>query len=185
MKSLDNSESSLKYLSLKQIRRLINYINNSRDKLMIRVLYETGCSLVELTEIKVKDVLGNKIRIKNSENNEIRFPRISGKLAKDIKLYILGNNLDKDSFLISTRQSESISEKRIRQIIQEYTKEVFSEKINPQSFRYFHIAHAYTNGVLLENISKQIGITTYRIFQILEELNLSTKQNYNKFLKKV
>ncbi len=185
MKDLENSESSLKYLSLRQIRKLIKHISNARDKLMIRVLYETGCSLVELTEIKVKDILGNKIKIKSSEDNEIRFSQISGKLAKDIKQYIIGNGLGKDSFLISTRQSPDISEKRVRQLIQEYTREVFSEKINPQSFRYFHIAHAYSNGVLLENISKQIGITTYRIFQILDELNLKTSQNYNIFLKKV
>ena len=61
----------------------------------------------------------------------------------------------------------------------------FLEKINPQSFRYFHIAHAYKNGVLLESISRQIGITTFRIFKILSELNISPSQNYNQFLKKV
>lgn len=160
-------------------------ITDVRDKLMIRVLYETGCSLIELTHIQVKDILGNKIKIKNPETKEIRFSYISGKLAKDIKQFVLGNNLNKDTCLISTRQSSRISEKRVRQLIHFYTQLVFSEKINPQSFRYFHIAHAYSNGVLLETISKQIGITSYRIFQIISELNLNTTQNYNQFLKKV
>lgn len=185
MDNLENSESSLKYLSLKQIRLLIRSISDNRDKLMIRVLYESGCSLVELTNIKVKDILGNRIKIINPETKEIRFSCISGKLAKDLRLYVLGNNFKKDAYLISTRQSSRISEKRIRQLIHEYTQKVFSEKINPQSFRYFHIAHAYSNGVLLENISAQIGITTYRIFQIINELNLHSVQNYNQFLKKV
>ena len=185
MNKLKTSDSSILYLSLKQIRQLIRSIDDARDKLMIRILYESGCTLIELTNIKVKDINGNKIKIFNPENREIRFSFISSKLSKDLRLYILGNNLKKNSNIIATRQSSSISEKRIRQIIQMHTKRVFLEKINPQSFRYFHIAHAYKNGVLLESISRQIGITTFRIFKILSELNISPSQNYNQFLKKV
>jgi len=117
------------------------------------------------------------------ETKEVRYPQISSKLNKDIKLYIKGNALT--GYLIATRQSSRISQKRIRQIIQKHTKKVFSKKINPQSFRYYHIAHAYSNGVLLETIAKQLGITTFRIFSILEEFSLAPKHNYNNFLKRI
>ncbi len=185
MQRLKTSESSLNYLSLEQIRKLVSSVSDTRDNLIIRVLYETGCSLNELTAIKVNHLLGSRIRIKNTETKEIRHSTISAKLAKDLRLFIKGNRLDDRSCLFSTRQSDSISEKRIRQIIQKYTKDEFSEKINPQSFRYYHIAHAYSNGMMLETIARQIGITTARIFKILSEMKISPKQNYNKFLRKV
>ena len=178
-----SSESSLQYLSLREVKNLIDSIENIRDKLSLRILYETGCTLRELVNIKVKDIQGNKIKVVDPETKEIRYPQISSKLSKDIKLYIKGNALT--GYLIATRQSSKISEKRIRQIIQKHTKKVFSIKINPQSFRYYHIAHAYSNGVLLETIAKQLGITTFRIFSIIDELRLNPGHNYNNFLKRI
>lgn len=177
------NNNRLTYLELDEIRGFLSSIDNARDKLLIRILYETGCSLIELTNIKIEDIAGNKIKIK--EDKKIRFSRISGKLSKDIKMFVEGNKLKKDSYLISTRQSNQISEKRIRQLIQKYTKK-YRQKINPQMFRYYHIAHAYQNGVFIENISNQLGITKYRIFQVLNELGFKPSQNhYNNFLRKI
>ena len=173
MKKKKNSES---YISLKDVRGLISSIRSARDKLMLRILYESGCSLVELVEIKVSDISGNKIKI---HHGKLRFSSVSGKLAKDIREYIKGNQLSANTYLISTRQSNKISEKRVRQLILGYTK------INPQKFRYFHIAHAYLNGVFIENIAKQIGLTTYRIFQILNNMGLAPQNRYNQFLKRI
>jgi integrase len=173
------------YLTLNQVRTLIKSISNARDKFMLRLLYETGCSLNELVTIKAKDIQGKIVKIIDNDTKQLRFSHISSKLAKDLKLYIKGNNFAKESFVIRTRQSPNISERRVRQLIQYYSKLHLKITINPQKFRYFHIAHAYTNGILLESISKQVGITTYRIFQILSELKITTTNNYNPFLKKI
>lgn len=184
--SQKTKEVSESYLSLQEIRKLISSISDMRDKLMIRLLYETGCTLIELVNIKVSDILGNKIKILEPETKEIRFSRISGKLAKDLSFYIKGNNLSKDAHILSTRQSQKISEKRVRQLIQDYTKKISSRKINPQMFRYYHISHAYHNGILLENIAKQTGITPYRVFQVITDFKIKPKQDhYNQFLSKV
>lgn len=184
--TINSSESSKSmYFELKDIRQFLASISKARDRLMLRLLYETGCSLVELVEIKIKDILGQKIIIKNLEKSNYRYSKISSKLAKDLMLYIKGNNLDKKSYLFSTRQGQSISKKRIRQLIHYYSQKYLNTKINPQSFRYMHIAHAYSNGVLLDTIAKQIGITTFRIFQIINELDLNIKSNYNPFLKRI
>lgn len=173
MKQINHSES---YLSLKNVREMISSIRDARDKIMIRILYETGCSLVELVQLKVSDVGGNKIKIKH---DGLRYSTISGKLAKDIRDYIRGNQLQSESYLLSTRQSAKISEKRVRQLIQNYTKK------NPQKFRYYHIAHAYLSGVFIENIAQQLGLTTFRIFQILNKMGLNPQNRYNHFLRRI
>ena len=165
------------YLTFQQVKQLINSINNSRDKLMLRLLYETGCDVNELVNIKVKDILGNKIHIGK------RFPMISSKLAKDINLYVKGNMLTKESYLISSSRGQ-ISVKRITQLVQFHTEKHLKKKLNPQQFRYYHIIHAYSNGVLLENIASQLGITKLRVFQIIDKLNIKQRNNYGLFLRK-
>jgi len=181
-----DNPTSVSFMSLSQIREFLSRISSIRDKLMIRILYETGCNISELVEIKVSDVQSNKIRIVDSETNTIRHPKISGKLAKDLRYYIKGNDLKKNSFLISTRQSSKITERRVRQLIQAYSQKFGYGKINPQMFRYYHIAHAYLSGVFQENIAAQLGIKKFRIFQILNQLNITPKQNmYNRFLSKI
>lgn len=166
------------FLSMKEIREIISNIKNARDNLIFRILYETGCLPNELIKIKVKEIGGNKIRINN------RFVLISGKLAKDISFFIIGNKLSKEDYLFSTRQSKCISEKRINQLIRFYTKE-YENKINPVRIRYFHIVHAYLSGVFLNEIAKNLGLTEFRVFQILQNFDVSTQNNYNNFLKRV
>jgi len=174
----NNKES---YLSPREIKELLENIQDNRDRLMLRVLYETGCELKELVEFKVSDILGNKMIVRSN----IRYPQISAKLSKDLRAFIVGNNLQKESKIFSTRQGKGISEKRIRQLIHEYSLRTLKKKINPQIFRYLHIAHAYLAGVNLESIANQIGITTFRIFQIIDQLKLKPSHNYNIFLKRV
>jgi site-specific recombinase XerD len=171
-----------RYLSLNQVQNLINHIKDMRDKLLVKILYETGCSLGELVNIKVSDIEGNHINILDPNTKKSRSSRISQKLGKELALFIKGNNLPKDSSLIFTKNSANISEKRVRQLLQNYAQELGYGKINPQMLRYYHIAHAYSEGVLIENISSQLGIKKLRIFQILSELNIEPKQNlYDNF----
>jgi site-specific recombinase XerD len=170
------------YLSFNQIQNLINSIKDMRDKLLVKILYETGCSLGELVNLKVSDIDENRIIITDPNTKKSRISRISQKLGKEIALFIKGNNIPKESSIIFTKNSANISEKRVRQLLQNYAQELGYGKINPQMLRYYHIAHAYSNGVLIENISSQLGIKKLRIFQILSELKVDPKQNlYDNF----
>lgn len=177
-----SDSNALKFLTMEQVRELISSIKDARDKLIVRMLYETACTIRELAKIKVCDIAGNRIKIQSEDG--LRFPRISGNLSKGLSLYIRGNRLGKDDFVLSTRQSSSISEKRIAQLIKKYSSAL--GEINAHYFRYYHVAHAYTNGVFIENISEQLGLTKLRVFQVLDEFNVSPKQNnYNNFLGRI
>ncbi|MEK6917175.1 MAG: hypothetical protein AABW92_05525 [Nanoarchaeota archaeon] len=165
----------MKQISQKDLRKLMYSVNSSRDSLLLRVLYEIGCSLKELISIKVSHVAGNKITINGSA---IRFSQISGKLSKDLKLYIDSNKLAKDNFLFS------ISGRRITQLVLEHSEKFLGLKLTPHDLRYLHIVHAYLTGVHIENIANQTGLTNLRLFQIIDDFNLKPERNYNNFLKR-
>jgi integrase len=168
------------YLSLEEVRRLITSVEERRDRLIFLILYETGCSLSDVVRIKAEDVAGNTIRIKKPV---LRFARISGRLAKELSEYIKGNKIH--TYLFATRQSKSISVKRVRQLFNRHSLK-WGLKLNPLMLRYYHIAHAYINGVFIDDISKQLGITKFRVFQVLQQLPVKPRLNYyNNFLSKV
>jgi site-specific recombinase XerD len=170
------------YLTIEDVKKLINSIKDMRDNLMLRLLYETGCTLAELVRIKSSDISGNNIKLKDSVTNELRYSTISRKLESDLFLFIKGNAISNDHCILSTKNKEQISEKRVRQLIQFYSAKVGLGKVNPKMLRYFHIAHAYENGVFIDNISSQLGMTNLRIFQIITDMNVRiSKNNYNKF----
>jgi integrase len=175
-----------KMLSQPEVKMLLESIEDMRDKLCVSILYETGCLLGELVNIKVSDVSSTSISIVNSETGAPRHALISPALAERVHLFIRGNGLSKSHYLFSTKKSEQISVKRVRELVQYYSDKAGFGKLNPQSFRYYHIAHAYLNGVFSESISSQLGITRFRVFQILEALNVSSGENkYGVFLAEV
>ena len=95
--SKHSHSSKQSYLSSKQVIALSESVKDMRDKLIIKILYEAGCSLGELVSIKVSDVLPDKIRIFDFKTKEKRFSKISKKLGKELLLYIQGNEISKDS----------------------------------------------------------------------------------------
>jgi site-specific recombinase XerD len=162
-----------KYLMMNDLLKMLAATNDTRDSLLLMTLYETGCTLGELVEITLKDVSDSTIAFKDRESI------ISQQLSKDLMSFALGNRLGTDDKLFSTRQSQSISQKRVRQLINKYSVEAGLGKINPHIIRNTHIAHAYSKGMQEFQISKQVGLTRLRVFQILQTLDIRPKdRNY-------
>ncbi|MBT4648516.1 site-specific integrase [archaeon] len=176
-----NSGSHAKFLSEKDYNRLKCEIKEIRDIFLIKVLYETGCELNELVTIKVKDIVNDSICFDENNNNQ-RKSSISKNLANNLQKYIIGNWLNENDYLFKTRQSGHISTKRVQQLINDYSIKAGLHKINTQFIRYTHIAHAYQKGIQNQIISKQIGLTKQRVFQIITDLNITSNLGgYNKF----
>ncbi|AJF61004.1 hypothetical protein QT06_C0001G0156 [archaeon GW2011_AR15] len=164
----------MKYITQKDMRKLIGSVSSQRDSLVIRIIYETGCSLKELAGIKVSDIAGNMIRT----GKAARFSQISGKLSKDLKLYTEGNSIKKESLLFD------ISGRRISQLTESHAEKILGTRLTPHDLRNLHIMHAYLNGVYLENIAGQTGLSELRIFQIISSFNVKPERNYGNFLKR-
>ncbi|MFH0874364.1 MAG: site-specific integrase [archaeon] len=181
MKQNSAKKVDFQCIQKKELKEFIDSIKDIRDNLSIRILYETGCTLIELVKIKANDVKNNSIAIEKGKAKRVSL--ISKNLFNDISGYINGNKLSQNSFIISTRQSSHISEKRVRQIIQKYARQKKFKDFNPHMLRYCHVAHAYLDGVYQETIAAQLGINKLRVFQIISELNVIPENNfYCKFL---
>lgn len=175
-------ERDILYLELDEVISLARSMNNLRDKLIVFLLYETGCSITELINLKIKNILKKEKKIIIEESvrtNEKRIVEISKELLDIIKKYLIEKKSNSE-FILSSRQSKNMTQKRIQQIISSY-KLSSGKKITPQILRYTHIAQAYSQGVAINNISKQVGLHRSRAIEIFSQLK-DNNNTYSRFI---
>ena len=153
-------------------------LSSLRDKIILQLLFETGCSVNELCSIKVSDYIPpkdylqlNKIRF--SDRNSV----ISEQLAMDIKKYVLFRKRTSDSYIFSQNVTKPLSVKRVEQLV----SEIYDGKIRPMQIRYMHIVYAASRGLSPDTISEQTGLSRQRILQILDAYNMTYRQSYSLF----
>ena len=148
----------VKWLSRSDLDRLVAGADTVRDRLFIRVLYETGCTVKELVHIRAGDVHQGRIVFSD------RACRIGDDLFQVLRTVTV--NRKPWEFLFSTRQSRQITTKRVRQLIQLYSSRVFGSKINPYALRYSHVFQALSDNVPLLAVQKQVGLAHVRASQL-------------------
>jgi len=158
------------YLGTNELETLFSSIQNERDKLLARFLYESGCTVSEASELKTTNVHKDGTIIFSD-----RTARISTNLAHSLLTQA-------GSYIFHTRQTPNITPKRIQQILKPYLSAVHKGKVTPHLLRYTHIMHAYERGVPLPAIASQTGLTMVRLGQILADS--TSKQGYNAFFEK-
>jgi len=181
-----SSKSKIRFLDFDELDELLSQPMNNRDDLMICLLYETGCTVAELVGICFRhiDLNSNKLTIasEHARNKELRRVFISDKLIKKIRIY-RKNNPD-GKYLFSSRQSETITTKRVRQLVQKNLKSIGITKAGPQILRYTHIVHAYQKNIPLTAIQKQVGLKRSRAIEIFQQLpELETEGAYKRFMR--
>ena len=149
------------YLTKSQINKIRNNISKSQHLLIFEVLYETGCKLKELINLKLSDInfkdLTLTIKSDYTQYNKKRTFSISKKLSLQIKEFVLENNLSQNEFLFSTRQSPQISDKRVFQILKKYTK-LAGISASPRIIRNTSIAHSLQANKPKSEIKAKYGI---------------------------
>lgn len=148
------------YLTKEEISKLAGSIQNNRDRILFEILYETGCTISELTQIRKKDFdFKNStltIPAENTRNNKARKNNLSTQIVKRIFLY-LKKNRTKD-FIFESRQSGRITERRVQQVIANYSIKSLSKRISPHDLRTTRIIHSFLDQRSIDDIEKVVGI---------------------------
>lgn len=150
------------YLQQEEVVQLLQSIPEQRDRLLAQFLYESGCSVSELTALRPAAVhTDGTVTIGN------RTAHISVELARTL-LSAAG------TFVFGSRQAQTITAKRVQQILRPHLSAFKKSKPTPHVLRYSHIIHAYALGISLATISKQTGLGTQRLAQIVSNTTTPT-----------
>ncbi|MFH1721044.1 MAG: tyrosine-type recombinase/integrase [Candidatus Altiarchaeota archaeon] len=179
-------QETIKYLDKDEWSSLKEAIDNPRDKLIVRLLHDSGCRVGELCLMKIEHIDFDKrfIRIpaENTKINEGRTVRINQDLLNDIKGY-LSLEKRKESFLFLSRQKGNLTTRRIQQMLDKYairagiqqfyakdTNGRMLRKVTPHTLRHTHIVDALMAKIPITAVQQQVGhkrLTTTQIYSKL------------------
>lgn len=120
---------------------------NKRNYLLWLVGTHTGLRISDIVTLKVLDLKGAVLSIREKKTGKIKTINISNKLKKVLKDYISDNNLNDNSNLFTSRQSKEkpMTIRRVQQIIKAVGKICnIEENINSHSLRKTFAYNLYT-----------------------------------------
>lgn len=150
-----------KYLTTHQMKQIFKNLKNTRERVMVCLLYYGGLRLNELINLKKKDInVNGEIRIedgKGGKDGVVVVPKI---VISTIQQYLKETKNPEEKYLIT------ISSRRIQIIVKEIGIRAGIPWLHPHTFRHSITRHLRENGVAIEDVSKFLRhsriTTTYR-----------------------
>ena len=140
---------------------------NERDRLMIRLLWETGVRISEGVAVKLTDVNREGIRVLGKGNIE-RVVFVQEGLVAAILFFAQEASLGRDDYLFASRRGGHITKQRADQIIRQAARTAGLERnVHAHLFRHGYAINFLNCGGRLDALQEQLGhrdINTTRIY---------------------
>jgi integrase/recombinase XerC len=153
-------QQEVKYLKHNQVLRLIDSIEDIRDKLIVRTIYATGVRVSELCGINIEDIDFDEhtIRIRG-KGDKIRTVFVDDDTLQDILTFI-GNRIVGPLFV--GQQGKHISSRAIQHIFKHYAP----QGITPHKIRHSYASELYKRSKNLRVVQENLGHTSIKTTEI-------------------
>jgi len=156
----------IKYLKNDEWTRLIECIDNYRDKLIVNLLYATGMRVGELTKLKVGNIDFTErfihIPAENTKTKTARTVIVNKETLSELRAYLKLTRIKRGRVF-------NLSVRRIQQLIKKYSK-IANITATPHTLRHTHIIHSLLSHIPITAVQKQVGhkrLTTTQIYSNL------------------
>jgi integrase/recombinase XerC len=180
------------YLGENDILDILDFVNlenykesilTNRDLLIIEMLYDTGCRVSELVNIKIKDIDTSDMSIrvlgKGSKERIVYY----GEYTKDtLNNYLIDRNVilngKNSEYLFVSKESGKLTTRRIAQIIDEIIKLVaIKNNVTPHTLRHTFATHLLNNGADLRSVQELLGHSSLSTTQIYTHVSNERLRN--------
>ena len=155
------------YLTPDEVHRLMEAADTERDRLLMRVLWETGVRISEAIAVKLADVGRGGIRVLGKGRVE-RVVFVQEGLVAAILLFAQERGLGRDDHLFTSRRGGHITKQRADQIIRRAAGRAGLERnVHAHLFRHGYAINFLNCGGRLDALQEQLGhrdINTTRIY---------------------
>lgn len=169
-------DKEIRYLKHNQVLKLLESIQDQRDRLIIRTIYATGVRVSELCSISLNDIdfEENTIRIKG-KGGKIRIVFIDDETLKEINKYSAGN-IDGPLFL--GQQGRNISPRTVQYIFNKYAP----SGITPHKIRHSYASELYKRSKNLRVVQENLGHSSIQTTEIYLHTDIDErKQVYQQY----
>lgn len=181
------SQKVVKYLETPQVKELLAKPDNTtekgrRDQTLLCLMYDSGCRVQELADVKVRDVrmtIPPQITL-IGKGQKTRTVPLMTETAGIIKNYINENGLSapgkQDTPLFFNCKGDKLTRQGITYILQKYTTDIGLADITPHVVRHskaMHLTEADVNPVYIRDF---LGHTDLKVTQIYSKTSVEMKR---------
>jgi integrase/recombinase XerC/integrase/recombinase XerD len=153
-------QQEIRYLKHSQVLRLIDAIEDPRDKLIVRTIYATGVRVSELCNINIQDIdfEEHTIRIRG-KGEKIRIVFLDDETLEGIRTFI---GAAVDGHLFVGQQGKHISPRAIQHLFRHYAP----AGITPHKIRHSYASELYRRSKNLRVVQENLGHTSIKTTEI-------------------
>jgi len=169
-------QQDVKYLKHNQVLRLIDSIEDLRDKLIVRTIYATGVRVSELCNMNIEDIDFDEHTIRiMGKGDKIRIVFVDDETLADI-LNFIGNRIIGPLFV--GQQGKHISSRAIQHIFKHYAP----SGITPHKIRHSYASELYKRSKNLRVVQENLGHTSIKTTEIYLHTDIDERrQVYQQF----
>ena len=150
----------VKYLKHNQVLRLIESIEDPRDKLIVRTIYATGVRVSELCSMNIEDIDFDEHTIRiHGKGGKIRIVFIDDDTLSEIQSFV-GNRIIGPLFV--GQQGKHISARAIQHIFKHYAP----AGITPHKIRHSYASELYKRSKNLRVVQENLGHSSIKTTEI-------------------
>ncbi|MFA5212630.1 MAG: site-specific tyrosine recombinase/integron integrase [Methanoregula sp.] len=169
-------QQEIKYLKHSQVLRLIDSIEDPRDKLIVRMIYATGVRVSELCNMNIEDIdfEEHTIRILG-KGDKIRMVFVDDDTLLDITKFI-GTKIEGPLFV--GQQGNHISARAVQYIFKQHAP----AGITPHKIRHSYASELYRRSKNLRVVQENLGHTSIKTTEIYLHTDIDERRNvYQQF----
>jgi len=175
-----------KYLKENELRSLLEAPRRMRDRLIIKLLYETGMRVGELSSLTVGDVdlEAGEITIQQAKRHREgrKVPIVNSWTRAMLRDHVGTRKNRKDPLFVSNKRGP-LSRRQIERLISNYGTDVGldRDKCHPHVLRHTHAVHALKSGIDLRTLQQNLGHSSIEVTAIYLTMDIDDrKEEYSK-----
>lgn len=172
-------------LSFTEIDRMIKMTDNTftgiRDRIILELLYSTGCRVSELVGMRVKDLdLKKRMILVCGKGGKSRWVFLTKGAAEELLLYLpvrkkhVNKSLSSEAdMLVLNRNGNGITSRGIHFIVNKYIKAIgVGKHVSPHTFRHTFATHLLNNGACIRVVQEMLGHSSISTTQVYTHLSI-------------
>ncbi|HMB01626.1 MAG TPA: site-specific tyrosine recombinase/integron integrase [Spirochaetota bacterium] len=163
-------------LNKKEIKQIITYITDVKQRLIFSLLYATGMRVSELSTLKIKDISLKErlIHIKEAKGKKDRYVTYSPALDNDLQCVM--KNKKYTDYLFTGKNGRHFSNRTVQKIVHNVAANAgIQKRVHPHLLRHTfatHMLEQKCNPLLLKKIMGHSSLTTTRQYVHMKKNDL-------------
>ena len=155
------------YLTPEEVHRLVEVTEDERDRMLLRLLWETGARISEAIGLTLGNVGRKGVRVLGKGDRE-RVIFVQDSLVSAILFYAQEQGFDREDYLFPSRKGGHITKQRADQVIKNAARRACLHRgVHAHLFRHGYAINFLNCGGRLDALQEQLGhadINTTRIY---------------------